>query len=401
MPYGKPALFTGLTIIMIAFNLRIAAVAIGPVLPQLQSELGMSTSVAGVLTSLPTLCFALFGFFAPPAASRFGLHRVIGAALVLNIGGQALRILSDSTLGFLAGTTVALAGIGLINVLMPPLVKRHFPRRVGVMTALYTTSQALATMIAGLLTAPLAISMGGWQGPFWVWAGAAAVALVPVTWLVAGSRDRPVRAVKGSQVVRLRDVARTKLGWVLLVFFGMQSAQSYAQFGWLPSIYQSVGFTATQSGQFLTVLNAVVLPVTFLVPVWTQRLGRPWGIVIAMSVLGMLGYAGLIHDPAVLPWLWPMFLALGSGSFSMIMTLLGMRTRTPSGMASLSSFAQSGGYVLAMAGPLLVGVLHDATGTWLVPLLMQLLLFVPLAVSGVIVCRSGLLEDELGLPAEA
>lgn len=396
--YRRPALLLAVTIMLVAYNLRLAAVSIGPVLPDLQAELGISTALAGLLTSLPTLCFALFGFLGPELASRLGLHRTILAALATNAAGQALRIVAGNTVGFLIGTVLALAGIGVINVLMPALVKRHFPLRAGLMTALYSTTQAIAVAIAGLLTARLALSMDGWRGPFWIWAGCALVALVPLVITAVRFGDSFTRRVSA---IRLPDVARTRLGWYMAVFFGTQSAIAYAQFGWLPSIYQEAGFTATQAGDLATIFLALVIPVTFVAPVLTQRVRNPAWLVWATAVLAAAGFIGLAWDPAQLPWLWPALMALGGGAFSMILVLLNMRARTQDGTAALSSFAQSSGYVLAAFGPLLMGVLKDSTGGWIAPLLFQAFLAVPMLLCGLAVVRSGYLEDQLpaGHPA--
>lgn len=387
-----PALLLGATIVMVAYNLRVAAVAIGPVLPQLSTELGMSTEFAGLLTSLPTLCFALFGFLGPELASRLGLHRTIWLALAVNALGQVARILTSQTSGFLIGTILALAGIGVINVLMPSLAKTHFPYRVGLMTAIYSTTQAVSVMLAGLLTAPLAISMGGWRGPFWVWAGAAMVGLVPLTFTALRYGGSFVRR---RAAIGLADVARTRLGWLMAVFFGTQSALAYAQFGWLPSIYQEAGFSPTQAGGMATVLYALVIPVTFAAPVLIQRWGHPILLIVGTAVFAALGFLGLAWDPTLLPWLWPVLMALGGGTFAMILVLFNMHTRTPDGTTALSSFSQSSGYVLAAFGPLLMGVLKGATGGWVAPLLFQVALTIPMALCGIAVVRSGMLEDQL------
>lgn len=394
----RPALLLGLTIVLVAYNLRIAAVSIGPVLPQLQAELGISTEFAGLLTSLPTLCFALFGFLAPELASRLGLHRTILLALSATASGQVLRILVGQTTGFLIGTVLALAGIGVINVLMPALVKRHFPNRAGLMTSIYSTTQAIAVMFAGLLTARLALSMDGWRGPFWIWAAAAIVALVPLSLTVVRFGDSFARRVS---TIKLRDVARTRIGWYMAVFFGTQSAIAYAQFGWLPSVYQEAGFTATQAGDLTTVLYVLVIPVTFAMPVLTQRSRNPIWLLVATAVLAAAGFLGLAWDPTVLPWLWPTLMALGGGAFAMILVLFNMHTRSQDGTAAFSSFAQSSGYVLAAFGPLLMGVLKGITGDWLAPLLFQAALCIPMLVCGIAVIRSGKLEDQLpvGHPA--
>lgn len=394
MRVKKVALLLGVTVMMVSFNARTIAVAIGPVLPSLADELSMSPTVSGFLTALPTLCFALFGFAAPHLERRVGLHPAVLIALVLNVAGQAWRNLSGDTLTFMLATVVALSGMGLVNVLLPPLVKRHFPVRHGLATALYTTTQSLGLTMASLYTAPLAISLGSWRGAFWVWAGTSAAAVPLVIWAMTRFSDGKIRT--GGRIA-LRQVARTRLGWMMVIFFGMQSAQAYGQFGWLPTIYQEAGFSPIEAGQFLGILAGLGIPFSFVIPQLTVRLKRPVLLLAAMALCGMAGYAGLMIDPTVLPWLWPSFMAVAGSFFPMILVLLSVHTRSPIGTAALSSFAQSMGYVLAASGPFLFGALKDVTGGFEWPLAIQLAMFIPLFICGTIVMRSGTLEDELGI----
>lgn len=394
---NRISLLITLGVAIVAFNLRTIAVAIGPVLPDLAADLGMTQTVAGVLTALPTLCFAVFGFLAPRAAASWGLHRAVLFALLVNIVGQVLRILAGEVVGFMAGTIVALAGIGIINVLLPPLVKWHFPFRDGMVTAVYVTSQTIGLTLAGLYTAPLAIALGGWRAAFWLWVVTAVLGVPMMVWSTRRFAEPRRHSAKP---ITLRDAARTRLGWMMMIFFGTQSAQAYSQFGWLPTIYQDAGFTPIQAGNYLTILTGLGIPLSFIVPTLTYRLARPIWLLALMAVSGVAGYVGLINDPAQLPWLWPALLSLAGAVFPMILVLIGTHTSTPAGAAALSGFAQSVGYVLASLGPLLVGLLKDATGSFTLPLWVQAAMFIPLLICGVIVIRSGPLEQELGLPPE-
>ncbi|WIY83516.1 MFS transporter [Propionimicrobium sp. PCR01-08-3] len=392
MRTSKTSLLLAAMVTLTAFNLRTIAVAIGPVLPSIQEELGMSQTVAGLLTSLPTLCFALFGFMASSIGEKLGLHRAILAAITINVIGQVLRLNAQSTTGFMVASCVALAGIGVINVLLPPLVKRHFPLRNGLVTSFYTTSQSIGLTVASLYTAPLAIAFGSWRGAYWVWAGTAAVAAPLIIWAVVRFRD--TGATKKSRV-SIWAVGRTRLGWMMAIFFAMQSAQAYGQFGWLPTIYQAAGFDAVEAGNFLAIVAGVGIPFSFIIPNLTVRMKKPTWLIIGMAAFGVVGYGGLLWNPQVLPWLWPIFLAVAGAFFPMILVLIGAHTKTPEATAPLSSFSQSVGYVIACLGPFLMGALKDATGSFIAPIWVQLLMFAPLAVCGVIASRSGMLEDEL------
>lgn len=395
MRFTKTTLLLTMAVATVSFNLRTIAVAIGPVLPELRADLGMSPTLAGLLTAMPTLCFALFGFLALPMAARWGLHRSALIALGGNLVGQVVRILANQTLGFFAGTIIALAGIGVINVLMPPLVKAHFPTRNGLLTAVYVTSQSIGLTLASLYTAPLAIALGGWRAAFWSWLITAALGVPLMAWATRRFHEPQHRVTK---TVTVCDAARTRLGWMMMVFFGMQSAQAYAQFGWLPTIYQDAGFSSIEAGSFLTIVTALGIPLSFVVPTITYRLRRPIWLLALMTACGMAGYLGLLIDPARLAWLWPALLAVAGGCFPMILVLIGLHSSTPAGTAALSSFTQSAGYVLAALGPFLIGALKDATGSFFWPLLLQVAMFVPLVICGTIAIKSGTLEEELDLP---
>ncbi len=392
MRISKTSLLIALMVTMTAFNLRTIAVAIGPVLPSIQEELGMSQTVAGLLTSLPTLCFALFGFLAGRISELLGLHRAILVAMVVNVIGQVARNLSHTTLGFIEASAIALAGIGVINVLLPPLVKRHFPTRSGLVTSLYTTSQSIGLTMASLYTAPLAIAFGSWRGAYWVWVGSAAIALPLIVWSVLQSRDWSGGA---RARISLARVARTRLGWMMAVFFGMQSAQAYGQFGWLPTIYQDAGFSPVEAGYFLAIVAGVGIPFSFVIPNLTARMKNPVGLLLVMTICGIIGYGGLLWNPQLLPWLWAILLAVAGAFFPMILVLFTVHTRTAAGTAALSGFTQTVGYVLAFIGPFLLGALKDATGSFIWPIWIQLLMFIPLTICGTVTIRSGMLEDEM------
>lgn len=383
-------------LLALAFTLRPAAVEVGPVLQQLRADLGLTGVTAGILTALPTLCFAGFGALAPGVARRLGLHRTILVAMLLVVGGQLARAWSGAWPAFLAFSMVALSGMAAANVLLPSLVKLHFPQRVGLVTAAYSTSMTVGVTLAGMLVVPLADMTGGWRGAFTAVAVVTGAAVLP--WLVLALRGDPA-ADRGSPAdaarIGLRRVARTRLGWAMAVFFGFQSAQAYAVFGWLASIYGAAGFGEAASGVYLGIATGVGIPLAFAWPAYAARNPRPARLLLFIVACGVAGYLGLMLTPHRLPWVWAVLVAIGTSTFPMVLALIGMRSATAQGTAALSGFSQSVGYLIAVSGPFLMGVLHDATGGWRWPMLFMVGLLVPMTVAGLYVCRSGLLEDEL------
>jgi MFS transporter, CP family, cyanate transporter len=375
----------------LAFNLRPAAGSIGPVVKEVQEALGMSAATAGLLTSLPVLAFSGFGAAAPWLARRLGVHRLSALALALTAAGLGTRAATDSQLVFLTASVLALAGMATGNVMMPSLVKLHFPDRIGVITAVYTTVLATGMTLSTLLTVPVAQAVGSWRGGLGVWALTATVAALP--WLALLRHDR--RVDTAPHTVTMRQVVRTPTGRLMAIAFGLQSLQAYAVFGWFAQVYRDAGYSATTAGVMLGVITGVGIPISLVIPALAARWrSQVWLMASLLSCypVGLLGMALWIDR---LPWLWALLVGISQGTFPLILTLLGLRTRTPAGTAALSGFAQAVGYLLAAVGPLGMSLLRDATGGWTVPLLALVALVVPLAWSGLLVSRDRYVEDEL------
>lgn len=381
-----------IALLALAFNLRPVAVSIGPVLTEITRDIGLTGATAGLLTSLPTICFAGFGAFAPTVARRIGTHAAILLALVALLVGQGGRLLVHDRFAFLALSTVALSGMALANVLLPTLVRQHYPHRVGLATALYSLTMTIGVTLASSVTVPLAQSLGGWRAGLSAGVLAAVAALLCWLPLMHGARAR--RGVGGTHVT-LGQVARTRLGWAMAVLFGCQSAHAYTIFGWLPSVYRSAGLDEVDAGLMLGIATGVGILPAFLIPAYVARTRNPTGLFLCIMACLIAGYGGLLAAPATAPWLWALLLALGTASFPLILALFGTRARTPTATAALSGFAQSIGYAIATVGPLSFGILRTSFGTWAPSIWLQMGLIVPMVAAGLYACRPRLIEDEL------
>lgn len=382
-------------VLVLGFNLRPAAVSIGPVLPEVTGALGMSHLEAGVLTSLPVVAFGVFGAMAPAAARRVGVHRVTLLSLVAVVLGLAGRALTDGVAFFLALSVVALAGMAAANVLLPSLVKLHFPERVGLVTSLYTTAMAVGLTSSSALTVPAADAMGSWRWGLGVWAATAAVAAVP--WMFLLRHDATPQ--EGTHSVSLGQVARTRLGWAMALLFGLQSAMAYTMFGWFAQVYRDAGFSPTTAGILLGVITGMSIPIALWAPAAAARASDQRRLMIGLVGCYPVGYLGLLFLPAQGAWLWAVLLGVAAGVFPVVLTLIGLRSRTPSGTAALSGFTQGAGYAVSVIGPLGTGILYDATGGWTWPLLMLTAMAVVTGALALVVGRPLFIEDELGEPA--
>jgi CP family cyanate transporter-like MFS transporter len=379
-------------IVVLGFNLRPAAVSVGPVLDEITAGLAMSPTTAGVLTTLPVLAFAVFGALAPWLARLVGLHRITLLALVAVVVGLGLRAHIHHVPLFLALSLLALAGMAAANVLLPSLVKLHFPDRVGLLTSIYTTSLAVGLTMASVLTVPLSQALGSWRWGLFAWALTAAVAALP--WLGLVRHDRASES-GGRGRLSLGAVARTRLGWGMALFFGFQSLQAYSVFGWFAKVYRDAGFSAGTAGLLLGVVTAMSIPLSFWLPSWAARMHSQTWLIAGLIILYPVGYVGLILAPVAGAWLWAVLVGVAASVFPVVLTLIGLRARTSEGTAALSGFTQSVGYLIAAIGPFGMGFLYDVSGGWTVPLLGLIALCVPQLVAGLLVSRPSYIEDAI------
>jgi MFS transporter, CP family, cyanate transporter len=388
-----------LGIVLAALNLRPAITSLGALLEEVRDGLGMSGSVAGLLTSVPPLCFAVFGVTAPRLARRFGPGAVVCAGMVAITAGLLIRPYAGGTAGFLAATALALMGIAVSNVLMPVIVKRYFPDRVGSMTGLYSMALAFGTSIAAAATVPVTNALGGhWQPGLAVWAVLPALAVVPWIPFVRDRRapsapSTPRQAEQSAEQPPLR-ITRSRTAWALAVFFGLQATAAYITMGWMAQIFRDSGVSAGTAGLLLAVIMVMGVPLAFVIPRVATRLPHQGPIVVVLGVCGLAGYAGLYFAPVGGAWAWALLLGVSNCAFPLALTMVGMRARTGAGVAQLSAFAQSTGYLISIPGPLLVGVLYQHSGGWGLPIALMSALMVPQIVVGVLAGRDRTVEEE-------
>ncbi|PJN25293.1 MFS transporter [Streptomyces sp. CB02613] len=385
-------------LVLAALNLRPAITSLGALLEEVREGLHMSGSVAGVLTSVPPLCFAVFGVMAPRLARRFGAGAVVCAGMAAIAVGLVVRPYIGSTAGFLAASALALMGIAVSNILMPVIVKRWFPDRVGTMTGLYSMALALGTALAAALTVPVTGALGGdWQTGLVVWAVLAAVAVLP--WIVL-VRDRtpapgqPAPVAANVTEAPALKITRSRTAWGLACFFGLQATAAYITMGWMPQIFRDAGVSAGTAGLLLAVTMAMGVPLAFVIPRVASRLKNQGPIVVVLGLCGLIGYSGLYLAPAAGAWAWALLLGVANCAFPLALTMIGMRARSGAGVVRLSAFAQSTGYLLSIPGPLLVGVLYQHSGGWGLPIALMAGLMIPQMVAGILAGRDRTIEDE-------
>lgn len=354
-----PTTLLMVAILLVAANLRPAVTSIGPVLDEIRSSLHASAGWASVLTAVPGLCFGLAGFLAPVTAKRLGLARAIGLAMVLVTVGSVTRVLDGSTV-MLAGTLLACAGIAVCNVLLPVVVKESYPRRIGLVTGLYTAVLQGAAALGSLATPLVTGATNSWRVGLGDWALLAAVATVG--WVVAARHGHPARTDLPEEPQR--SLWRSPLAWAVTGFFGLQAMFAYAMMGWAPQVLISAGVSRAESGAMLAVMSLIGVPLSLLVAPLAARRHSQSAWLAGISSVSVIGLVGLLVAPSAAPWLWAVCLGIGMGVFPIAVTIISLRTRTPSDTRQLSTMSQGVGYLLAAVGPLVFGILHGATGSW-------------------------------------
>ncbi|MFF0145442.1 CP family cyanate transporter-like MFS transporter [Amycolatopsis sulphurea] len=369
-------------VVLTALNLRPAITSVGPLLAEMRTGLGASALWASVLTTVPGLCFAAAGMAAPLLSRRFGIGTAIGFALGVLTFGLVVRVL-DGPYVVLGGTLVATAGIALVNVLIPVVIKDSFPARVGLMTGVYTAALQGGGAAGSALSPPLETALGGWRAALGSWAVVAAIALL--VWFLAtrGGGRSPSPAADGAG----RSLLRSPLAWIVTTFFGLQSFIAYVVMGWLPQVFIDSGVSKSAAGLLLGLISVIAVPISLVIPPIAARQGSQSAWIVGMGGCGAAGLAGVLLAPGWSPLLWSALIGIGMSVFSLALTVIALRARTGADTARLSGMAQGFGYLLAAVGPFVFGLLHDVTGGWQVSLIVLLAVLLVQMVFGALAGR--------------
>ncbi|WP_101845938.1 MFS transporter [Halobacillus sp. Marseille-P3879] len=356
-------------IILVALNLRPSITSVGPLISSIREDLSISNGVAGLLTTLPLIAFAVLSALAPRLGLRVGQGQAVFIGIIILTAGIFIRSVEWIATLFV-GTTLIGVGIAIGNVLLPGIVKEQFPDKVGLLTGIYSISLSGFAAIGSGISFPLAERLSsGWQGSLGVWgllALAAIIVWIPQTRI----KKKPVKIPKID--IKNSPMMRSKLAWQVTIFMGTQSFMFYCLITWLPEIMQSRGMDPATAGWMLSFMQIVGLPATFLTPVLAGRMNNQRGIVLCIGALYLLGLTGMLGVNTV-PLLTACIVLIGvaqGASVSLALTLLSLRASTAVQAANLSGMAQSIGYSLAAIGPILLGMLFDVTESWTAALII-------------------------------
>ncbi len=374
-------LLTG--ILLVALNMRACLAAISPMVGEIQHTFGLSSTASGLITTVPVLFQGLGAPLTPRLTRRFGTERVVlGAVLVLG-AGVLLRVL-PSVWALYAGCVVIGVAIAVLNVSMPGLVKREFPARAATMTGVYSTTMLVGATLAAGVSVPLEKALGGgWQASLGAWSVLALIAAV--AWLPQVLRSRQERAVVAAAPVGrpIEGIWRSPLAWRISLFMGISSLLVYTLVAWLPTILADQGMDRGEAGLVFAFSNLVQVAGAFLVPLAAGRMTRQRGLALSMAGLNALGITILLVSPVPGAWVSATILGVAQGgSLGLALAFIVLRTGSAAGAAQLGGMTQAVGYLVAAAGPVGAGALHQATGSWTTPLVLLLALAAVAAVAG-------------------
>ena len=371
---ARPAIL--LAIVLLGLNLRTVIASLPPLLPAIRDDLALSATVAGLLTTIPVLCF---GALAPPArrlAHRIPLEATLVACAVVTAIAAGVRG-TGTTAGLFAGSILAGASVAVSQTALPILIRIAFPRAAATYIGAYSMALPIGATLGAGFAVLLQEALGdSWRASLAVWAIPAVLAAA--LWLPPALRRRTL--ITGPDPEPLR---REPLAWAVAVYFGIQSAGFYATLAWLPEILEASDWSTRTAGALLALASLASAVPAFLVPVLAGRRESQTLILGAIAGTAALGVIGLLAAPGLAP-LWAVLIGLGQGgALGLGLVLPVLRARTPGQVASLTAMTLSVGYLIAAAGPWLLGVAHDLSAGWEIPIAVLLAITLAQLVPGV------------------
>lgn len=376
MTKQKKTILLAIAIVLVACTLRAPFTGVGSMVNLIQKDLGLSSSGAGMLTTIPLLAFAAISPFVSNLCKKFGAgHVLLGSLLILTVG-ILLRNLGGGT-GLYIGTAVVGIGIAVGNVLPPAIIKVYFPKKMGLMTGLYSSFLSVGSSIASGVSVPLALAFG-WKTALSVW-----LLLVIPTFLIC-LPNREIQIAEEGASSSGSHIYRSPLTWWITFYMGVQSLVFYAFAAWMASIIQAKGFDSATAGLFVSAFMMLGIPTSFLVPILAGKMKTQSGLGVSIGLCYVVGATILLLADSV-PLLILAILCCSfssGGSISFIMAAFGLRTKNGEDASTLSGTAQCLGYLLAAIGPVFFGKLFDSTQSWTIPMLILIACNAFLAIAG-------------------
>ncbi len=368
-----------LGIILVSINLRTSIASVGPLIPFIRDDLGISNGLAGFLTTLSLLTFAIFSLFSPSLGKRFGHGKAIFFGILLLTVGVLIRVLGGIELLYI-GTALTGIGIVIANVLMIPFFKARLPEKIGLLTAILTTGMSLFAAVASGISVPLAVDLAwGWRGSLASWSVLMVLALL--VWI---PQLKPHQSGRQTNLLPAKNVWASKLAWQVTLFMGAQSVMYFTLITWLPDMLIARGMSPVEAGIALSYMQLISLIGTFFIPGLLIKLREQSKVIFAVGIGYLIGYGALFIQNEAVTFAALTIIGIGSGaSLSIAYTLISLRSAEDMTTAKLSGMVQSAGYVLAALGPLVFGVSLDLFNNWNILIWFLLLMTVQFLAFGI------------------
>ena len=352
-----------LGIILLGMILRTPITSVGAIIGPLKNLLEINNTVAGLITTIPLIAFAIFSPFVAKISNKIGLEKTLYLAAIVTSIGLLLRFYINTSVFFV---TTFIIGVGLTvgNVLLPGLAKKYFPENLGVMTGFYAVVMNVSASVAAGISYPiLSSNIGGEKF---------STGLAVNIWLIVSILNIVIYAIitKNSKSERIIEDKKTGVAgylkslkmWSVMLSMGLQSALFYCSVSWFAEIMISKGFTPSEAGLLLSISQFAQFPSTFLVPVLAEKIKNKLIIPIFIAMGYVASLIGMIYIQGnfVLMTIYIVLFALaGGGSFSYVMYLFSAKSKNEEEAADISGLAQAGGYWLAAIFPPLLGYVRD------------------------------------------
>ncbi|MGI2269415.1 MFS transporter [Staphylococcus cohnii] len=385
-----------LAIVFIASTLRAPLTSVGSVVDEIKHVMEINNSVAGILTTIPLIIFAIVSPLVSRVTSRITMSRTILYSTILLIIGLYLRVAGDFSL-FIIGTLVLGIAIAFGNVVLPSYVKWYFPMQIGIATGIYSGTMNFTAGLGGGLSFPLSQTPLGFRLSlsFWIILGIIAIIL----WIPKARKGAKLekQTIDETQVKHQKkvNIVKSKLAWMVALTMGFQSMVFYTVVAWVPSILVDRGVDPSTAGYLLMLNQFSQVPMTFSFPIIASKLKDQRILVVIITILFLTGFGLFFTQSLVLLVIGMVIAGLAMGAcFSLCMTFFSIRARTSDGSISLSGFGQSVGYLIAAIGPFLIGYLHDYTGNWISGIIALLLMSLLFFIFGYPAAKNRVVEDE-------
>lgn len=385
-----------LAIIFIASTLRAPLTSVGPVVDEIKQVMDINNSIAGILTTIPLIIFAIVSPLVSKVTSRLTMSRTILYSTILLIIALYLRVAGDFNV-FLIGTILLGVAIAFGNVMLPSYVKWYFPMQIGLATGIYSGTMNFTAGLGGGLSFPLSeITPIGFRLSLAFWIILAVIAII--LWLHKARKGTEMEKATATQYQAKKtkkvSIVKSKLAWMVALTMGFQSMIFYTVVAWVPSILVDRGLDPSTAGYLLMLNQFSQVPMTFTFPIIASKLKDQRILIVIITILFLLGFSLFFTQSLVLLVVGIIIAGLAMGAcFSLCMTFFSIRARTSEGSIALSGFGQSVGYLIAAIGPFLIGYLHDATGNWVSGIIALIIMSILFFIFGYPASKQNVIED--------